>query len=136
MHPVTPRSHRRHSGYYIGFTLIELLVVLSIIALLLLLAVPRYFNRVELAKEIVLRENLHQMRDAIDKFYGDHNRYPDTVDDLVVKKYLRRIPPDPMTESDKTWVAVPPGDPRKGSVYDVKSGASGNGKDGTAYSSW
>lgn len=119
-----------------GFTLIELLVTMAIIAMLLSLAVPRYFGRIELAKETVLRENLHQMRDAIDKFYGDHNRYPDALEDLVTRKYLRRIPPDPVTDSDKTWVTVPPTDSRKGGVFDVKSGASGNAKDGTPYSSW
>ena len=133
---VTSLTTRSRRSYHVGFTLIELLVVLSIIALLLSLAVPRYFNRVELAKETVLRENLHQMRDAIDKFYGDLNHYPASLDDLVVKQYLRRIPPDPITDSDTIWVAVPPSDPKKGGVFDVKSGAPGNGKNGTAYSSW
>lgn len=124
---------RRHR---VGFTLIELLVAMAIIAVLLSLAVPRYFGKVDTAKETVLKENLHQMRDAIDKFYGDHDRYPDSLDDLIVKKYLRRVPPDPITDSDKTWVVVAPDDPKKGVLYDVKSGASGNGKDGTAYNSW
>lgn len=119
-----------------GFTLIELLVVMSIIALLLSLAAPRYFGRVEMAKETVLRENLHQMRDATDKFYGDNNRYPNNIDELVTRKYLRRIPPDPITDSEKTWVIVPPSDSQKGGVYDIKSGAPGKGKDGTAYNSW
>jgi general secretion pathway protein G len=123
-------------GRHAGFTLIELLVTLSIVALLLTLAVPRYFGRVEMAKEVALRENLHQMRDALDKFYGDNNRYPETLQDLVTRKYLRRIPADPLTDSDKTWVIVPPADPKKGSVFDVKSGAPGNGKDGTPYRDW
>lgn len=120
----------------VGFTLIELLVTLSIVALLLALAVPRYFGRVEMAKEVALRENLHQMRDALDKFYGDNSRYPDTLQDLVTRKYLRRIPVDPLTDSDRTWVAVPPADPKKGGVFDIRSGAPGNGKDGTPYKSW
>lgn len=119
-----------------GFTLIELLVVMAIIALLLSLAAPRYFGGVDRAKETVLRENLHQMRDALDKYYGDHARYPDALDDLVAKKYLRSIPPDPITDSNKTWVIVPPSDPQKGGVFDIKSGANGNGKDGTPYNSW
>jgi general secretion pathway protein G len=119
-----------------GFTLIELLVTLSIIALLIALAVPRYFGRIEMAKEVALRENLHQMRDALDKFYGDNNRYPESLSDLVKLKYLRHIPVDPITDSDKTWVTVPPTDPKKGGVFDVKSGASGNAKDGTPYRSW
>jgi general secretion pathway protein G len=117
-------------------TLIELLVVLSIISLLMSLAVPRYFNRIDTAKEAVLHDDLHQMRDAIDKFYGDHNHYPDTLDDLVTRKYLRTIPPDPMTDSAKTWVTVAPDDPSKGNIYDVKSGAEGKGKNGTDYNTW
>lgn len=119
-----------------GFTLIELLVVMAIIALLLTLAVPRYFNSVERAREAVLKEDLAQMRDAIDKYYGDRNQYPDALDDLVEKKYLRRIPPDPITDSAQTWVTVPPEDAAKGAVFDVKSGAPGTALDGTRYSDW
>lgn len=122
--------------YQRGFTLIELLVVMAVIAVLMSLAVPLYFGRIEVAKEVVLRENLHLMRDAIDKHYGDRNRYPDALTDLVTRRYLRRIPPDPLTDSDQTWITVPPPDPRNGKVFDVKSGASGNGKDGTPYGTW
>ncbi len=119
-----------------GFTLIELLVVMAIVAVLLTLAVPRYFGRVEAANEAALRDDLHQMRDALDKYYGDNNRYPEKLDDLVTKRYLRRIPPDPMTGSDKTWIAVPPENPRMKGVADVKSGAEGNGRDGKPYKEW
>lgn len=119
-----------------AFTLIELLVAMAIIAVLMSIAVPRYFGRVEAANEAVLRENLHRMRDALDKYYGDNSRYPDKLEDLVTRRYLRRIPPDPVTGNDKTWIVVPPKDPRQGGVADVKSGAEGNGRDGTAYRSW
>jgi general secretion pathway protein G len=119
-----------------GFTLIELLVTMAIIAVLLSLAVPRYFGRVEAANETVLRDDLHQMRDALDKYFGDNNRYPDQLQDLVTKRYLRRIPPDPITGSDKSWVVVPPKDPRLGGVADVKSGAPGKARDGTAFNTW
>lgn len=119
-----------------GYTLIELLVAMAILAMLLSLAVPRYFGGVDKAKETMLREDLYRMRDAIDKYHGDHGRYPDKLDDLVAKKYLRRLPPDPLTDSDTTWTVVPPDDPRKGGVYDVRSGAPGNGRDGTAYAGW
>src|SRR5690242_12565333 len=87
-----------------GFTLIELLVVMSIIALLLTLAAPRYIGNVDKAKEAVLRENLATMRDGLDKHYADTGRYPDKLEDLVNKKYLRRVPVDPVTDSDTTWV--------------------------------
>lgn len=128
------RSSR--GGDYTGYTLIELLVAMAILALLLSMAVPRYFGGVDKAKETIVRENLHQMRDAIDKYHGDHGRYPDRLEDLVAKKYLRRIPPDPITDSDATWITVPPDDPKKGMVFDVRSGATGNGRDGTAYATW
>jgi general secretion pathway protein G len=126
----------RSQGRGSGFTLIELLVVLAVIALLLTIAVPRYFQSVERSKEAVLKQDLATMRDAIDKYYGDTGKYPDALEDLVSKKYLRNIPADPITDSATTWVAVPPEDAAQGGVYDVKSGAPGNGKDGSAYSSW
>ena len=119
-----------------GFTLIELLVTMAIIALLLSLAVPRYFSGLDRAKETVLRENLHEIRESIDKFYADRGRYPATLDDLVTQKYLRKLPPDPVTDSEGSWILVPPSDPKKGGVYDVKSGAPGAARDGTTYESW
>ncbi len=119
-----------------GFTLIELLVVMAIIATLLSLTMPRYFHSVDKSKEVALRADLSGMRDAIDKYFGDHAKYPDTLDDLVVKKYLRSIPPDPLTGSNQTWVPVPPEGSAKGRVYDVKSGAPGAAIDGTSYAEW
>jgi general secretion pathway protein G len=117
-----------------GFTLIELLVVFSIIALLLTLAVPRYFGSIDKSKEAVLRENLNQMRDAISRYYADKGRYPESLDALAGDKYLRRVPLDPLTESEKTWIVVQPADPQKGGVYDVKSGAQGRTRDGKDFS--
>ena len=119
-----------------GFTLIELMVVLAIIATLLSIAVPRYFSSLEKSRETVLRADLTQLRDSIDKYYGDLGKYPDTLDDLVAKHYLRAIPEDPVTHSDKTWVTVAPDDGATGAVFDVKSGAQGTGLDGTSYSDW
>jgi general secretion pathway protein G len=118
-----------------GFTLIELLVVLAIIALLLTLAVPRYFQTIDASKETILTENLHATRDAIDKFYGDTGRYPDSLGELVDKRYLRAMPVDPITESVTSWVIVPPDDQFKGNVYDIKSGAQGTNRDGQAFNS-
>ena len=119
-----------------GFTLIELLVVMAIIALLLSIAAPRYFNSVDKTKEAVLHQDLSTMRDALDKYYGDTGKYPDTLDDLVSKKYLRKLPVDPITDSAATWVTVPPADAEQGGVYDLHSGAPGNGRDGTPYVGW
>lgn len=119
-----------------GFTLIELLVVLAIIATLLTLAAPRYTGSVDKAKESVLRENLAMLRTAIDKHYGDTGKYPAALEDLVAKRYLRRVPLDPITDSPTSWVVVPPDDAQKGAVFDVKSGAPGKSRDGTVYRDW
>jgi len=119
-----------------GFTLIELLTVFTIIALLLTLAVPRYFSAVDKSKETVLKENLYQMRDALRQYYADKGKYPESIEALASEKYLRRVPVDPVTESVETWIAVPPIDPEKGGVYDVKSGAPGNALDGSVYAEW
>lgn len=120
----------------LGFTLIELLVVMSIIALLLTLALPRYFNSVDRSRETVLRENLNVTRDAIDKFFADQGKYPDSLADLVSKGYLKKLPYDPETDSDATWVIVPPGDGEKGAVFDLHSAAPGKSMDGTAFADW
>lgn len=119
-----------------GFTLIELLTVMAIIAILLTIAVPRYFSSVERSKEITLRQDLNVMRDAIDKFQGDTGVLPETLDELVSKKYLRAVPIDPITESAATWQIVPPEDAKKTGVYDVKSGATGRASDGSSFQDW
>ena len=119
-----------------GFTLIELLVVLAIVATLLTLTLPRYFTSVDRSKETVLKENLYITRDAIGKYYADKGKYPESLESLVTDKYLRRVPLDPVTDSTTTWVVVPPDDPKKGGVYDIKSGAQGKASDGTTYSEW
>ncbi len=117
-----------------GFTLIELIVVMAIIATLLTIALPRYFGSVERSKEVTLRQSLNVMREAIDKFNADNGRYPEKLQDLVEKRYIRAIPVDPITESVETWVIVPvPGAMAQGAVYDVRSGATGNASDGKPF---
>nr|WP_315261359.1 type II secretion system protein [uncultured Duganella sp.] len=119
-----------------GFTLIELLVVLGIVALLLTLAVPRYFPSIDKSKEVVLAENLNKMRQVLDQYYGDTGRYPDSLEQLVEKKYLRALPYDPLTDSDASWILVPPEDSTKGGVYNLHSGAPGNDRSGKPYAEW
>ena len=116
-----------------GFTLIELLVVMAIIAGLLALAAPRYFQHVDRAKETVLKSDLASMRDALDKFFADTGRYPANLEELVARRYLRKVPPDPVTESTASWLVIAPADPAQGGVYDVKSGAPGTTLDGRPY---
>jgi len=120
-----------------GFTLIELLVVLAIVALLLTLAVPRFFPSVDKTKETILLDNLRSTRAVIDQFHADTGRYPDSLEQLVEKKYLARLPVDPILESDSGWVIVPPEEEgAQGAVYDLHSGAPGNGRDGRPYTEW
>ena len=119
-----------------GFTLIELMVVMTVIALLISIAVPRYFHSVDHAREASLKQSLNIMRVAIDKFYGDNDRYPNSISELVTKKYIRAVPLDPITESTETWVTQAPNLDASGEVFDIKSGAPGIAKDGTAYAEW
>jgi len=116
-----------------GFTLIELLVVLAIVALLLTLAVPRYFQSIDSSKETILIENLRIVRETIDKFYGDTGRYPESLEELVEKRYLRAMPIDPITESNSSWELLSPEASGTGNVYDIKSGATGIARDGRRY---
>ncbi len=119
-----------------GFTLIELLVVMAIIATLLSIVAPRYFNSIDKAKEAVLRQDLGVMRNAIDQFYSDTGKYPMDLMELVDKGYLRGIPVDPFTESDQSWIEMPPRNETESGVYDVHSGYSGRALDGSFYEEW
>ena len=120
-----------------GFTLIELMVVMAIIAVLLTIAAPRYFSHLDRAREATLRQTLAVVRDAIDKFHGDTSNYPDSIDELVAKRYLRAMPVDPITDSAQTWVLLPPPAANgSGKLWDLKSGAEGSGANGTPYADW
>ena len=115
-HHVCPRPlpHRRA-----GFTLIELVVVMAVIGLLLTIALPRYMHTLDNGRSAVQRQNVATIRDAIDKFYGDLGRYPDALEELVSKRYLRDVPLDPVSEQ-RNWVVVaPPDSAQPGAVYDV-----------------
>jgi general secretion pathway protein G len=96
-----------------------MLVVMTLIALLLTLAVPRYFTALDNGRLRVQAQNAATLRDAIDKFHADQGRYPDALDDLVGKHYLREIPVDPVSEAPN-WVVVTPPDTSQGNVYDVQ----------------
>lgn len=119
-----------------GFTLIELLIVMAIIATLLTIAVPRYFTSLENSRETALRQSLAVMREALDQHYGDTGRYPDSLQALVAQRYLRQMPQDPILERSDRWVTLPPPAGSEGLVGDVKSGAPGTARDGSAYADW
>jgi general secretion pathway protein G len=116
-----------------GFTLIELLVVMAIIGTLLAVVAPRYFASMEHSKETALRQDLSVMREAIGNFHNDLNRYPESLDELVQRRYLRNIPVDPITGSKDTWQAFSPPEPDQTGLYDIASGAEGQAADGTPY---
>lgn len=124
-----------------GFTLVELMVVMLIIGVLAAIAIPSYVASVKNAKEAVLKEDLHVMRNAIDSYTMDKQKAPQSMDDLVQSGYLREIPKDPMTHSSETWVTATDDtlesiDQTEPGINDVHSGSQEVGTDGQAYSTW
>lgn len=132
--------HMRHVPRFgragFGFTLIELLVVMAIVAVLLTIAGPRYFDHLERAREATLQQSLVVMRDAIDKHRADTGTYPRDIDELVARRYLRAVPKDPITDSAGTWRIIPSPDANEAGMWDVRSGAPGAARDGSAYADW
>ncbi|MDH0649933.1 type II secretion system GspH family protein [Pseudomonas sp. GD03858] len=119
-----------------GFTLIELLVVMAIIATLMTIAMPKYFNSLEASREATLRQSLAVLREALDHYYGDTGRYPESLEQLVEQRYLRNTPLDPITERRDAWQLLPPPEGVAGGVADIKSGATGRARDGSLYAQW
>ena len=127
-----------------GFTLIELLIVITIIGILVTLAQPSYQRAVTAAKEATLKENLFVLRDVIDQFYADNSKYPASLQDMVDKGYLRRVPRDPVTGSADTWVGVAATDDpsqqgqqaQAQGIIDVHSGSEAIALDGSRYADW
>jgi general secretion pathway protein G len=117
------------------------MVVMALIVVLAGIAMASYRNSVTLAQEAVLREDLFRMRDAIDQYYADKNKYPSTLEALVSDGYLRAVPEDPFTRSNATWQEVP-AEPDANSVssepgvYNVRSGSDKTSMQGTPYSEW
>jgi len=119
-----------------GFTLIELLVVMAILATLLSIAAPRYFESVDRAKEAALHTNLRLLREAIDKYNADTGRLPESLQRLADARYLRKLPIDPITDSASTWLVVAHPDGVTKGVYDVRSGAQSTARDGSPFAGW
>jgi general secretion pathway protein G len=131
-----------------GFTLLELIIVIAIIGILATIAMPALKDMPTRAREAVLKNNLRTLRDVIDQHYGDKGRYPTSLQALVDEGYLRKVPNDPMTKSNETWVpvyeevdpdttdATENGDLAKPGIVDVHSGMPGNALDGTPYKDW
>lgn len=114
-----------------GFTLVEILIVLAILSLLTTIVLPRYFQSITIAKENALKDNLIIVRRNIDIFYSDKGRYPESIEELVSKGYLKNIPTDPTTDSDQTWLIIYDQSGKGYGVKDIRSGnreVSSNGK--------
>lgn len=123
-----------------GFTLMELVIVMTIIAILSTIAVPIYVTHVRRAKEVVLLQNLQEMRHAVDKYITDKEKAPQSLQDLVSAGYLRRIPEDPITKSTDTWQFEMEKEPTRPGVPigidNVRSGADGTDTNGVAYTEY
>jgi len=133
----TPERPSRMSG----FTLMEMMIVMALIVILAGIGMTVYGNSVQRSKEAVLKEDLFRMRDAIDQYYADKNKYPGSLEDLVSEKYLRAVPIDPFTSKADSWQTTTsepdPGNPSlESGISNVKSGSEQTGLDGTRYADW
>jgi prepilin-type N-terminal cleavage/methylation domain len=151
---------RRIPGSARGLTLIELIIAIAIVGLLAGAAVPIVRVRVKRDKEIELRRDLWEMRDAIDRYKDAADRgafqtkvdslgYPPDLQTLVdgvdvqgkKVRFLRRIPQDPMTGNADWGLRSNQDDPDSTSwggqnVFDVYTKSDGTGLDGTKYNTW
>lgn len=130
------------TGRHRGFTLLELMIVLTIIAILVGISIPIYKAVILRSREAVLKSNLHSMREVIDQYTADKKKAPQTLQDLIDGGYYReKLPWDPITDRYDTWIpdystGVATPDQTETGINDVHSGATGNGTDGTPYSTW
>ena len=143
-----------------GFTLIEMIVAISILAILTGMAVPLVRVRVQREREVELRRELWEMRNAIDRYKDAADRnafqvkagtdgYPPDLDTLVngvdvggkKVRFLRRVPIDPMTGKNEWGLRSTQDDPDSESwggqnVFDVYSKSQGTALDGSKYAEW
>jgi general secretion pathway protein G len=136
--PMNAQQRQRRDG---GFTLIELLIVVAIIGIIAGVAAVQLRQTPQKAKEAVLKEDLFVMRNVIDQYFADKGAYPASLQVLVDEGYVRKIPIDPFTESDQTWVEeeadfVDEDLGSSGGIIDVHSGSTETALDGSRYSEW
>ena len=123
-----------------GFTLIELMIVMAIILILIGIAAGNYQRSVLRSREAVLKQDLQEMRKAIDNFTMDKQAAPQSLDDLA-PQYLHIIPTDPITNG-KDWVPVVDSvvltpDQQSSGITDVHSASDKESPfEHTAYNTW
>ncbi|UBM08124.1 type II secretion system protein [Cupriavidus metallidurans] len=138
---ITMATARRRAKFTLA-TLLAALIGIGLIAQIALIA-PHLTAEAEPSQEVALRNNLLAMREAITRFHVDHGHYPPSLDTLVQRAYLHRIPQDPITHTADNWEIVPPPidaqsptmleDRAIAGVFDVRSGALGVTHEGTPY---
>ena len=121
--------------------MIELLIVMALIIILASVSMTQYRNTVTRAEEAALKENLFRLRDAMDQFYADRNKWPSDLAELVSEGYIREVPTDPITQSKDTWQtnqAEPDANnpASAGGIDNVHSGSDRTSLDGTRYADW
>jgi general secretion pathway protein G len=139
-----PRSRKTRSPekQCRGFTLIELMIVISVILILVSVALPAYNQSIWRARESVLKQNLFALRSVISQYTLDKQKAPQSLEDLVTAGYFKAIPTDPMTARNDTWTVeeetdtIMTVDQQEPGIFDVHSGSSATGSDGTAYNTW
>ncbi|HLP44811.1 MAG TPA: type II secretion system protein [Candidatus Deferrimicrobium sp.] len=126
-----------------GFTLVEILIVVAIIGILVVMVLPSHKTVVIRAKEAVLKENLFQIRDAINKYYFDKKKYPPSLEELVTTKYLRKVPEDPFLRTNEWRLKhfepedMEDFDPEiTEGIIDVSSMNENTALDGSKYNEW
>ena len=143
-----------------GFTLVELIVATTILMILTCMALPVARLTIKRERERQLRHALWEMRDAIDSYkeaadrgafqikFGSYG-YPPDLETLVngvdvggkKRRFLRKIPVDPMTNGTDWGLHSMQDDPDSDSfsgdnVFDVYTKSTGMALDGTKYRDW
>lgn len=119
-----------------GFTFIELVLVLLILSLLATLAAPVVSTSIIRSKESVLKENLKVTRIALDDYFADNGVYPEELEKLVERRYLRSLPVDPILKSNEEWVLLETEREGFTGIDDLKSGSSDQALNGSYYNEW
>jgi general secretion pathway protein G len=117
------------------------MIVLTIIAILTTIAIPMYTSVMLRSKEAVLKSNLSDLRRSIDAYTADKKKAPQALADLVDAGYFRKIPLDPIVNSNTQWevkieATVASSDQTESGVTDVHSSSPGLSTEGTPYNTW